>query len=214
MPAVEELARAEGVPIERVERDELDALVGAGVARGVLAIAQPPRSWELDDLLEQTEPRSAGGRRLIVACDGVVDPHNFGAILRSADFFGALGVVWARDRAAPLSATAVRASAGASERVRLVPVTNLARALESAKRAGPWWVVGTVVDAEQSLRDFAGEAPEDLIVVLGSEHKGLRRLTRERCDFLVTIAGARDKAGGMGSLNVSTAAAVILATLR
>lgn len=210
MPEVTTLADALGVAVTRVERDLLEALVGPGVARGVLAVADPPTEWDFEDLLAREDgPRTRRGHHLLVICDGIVDPHNLGAVIRSAEFFGAAGVVWARDRSAPLSAVAVRSSAGASERIALSRVTNLARALEGAKQQGDWWVVGTVVDDGQALRNFAGDPPTNMILVLGSEQRGLRRLTRERCDFLVRIEGA----GSLGSLNVSAAAAVALAWL-
>jgi 23S rRNA (guanosine2251-2'-O)-methyltransferase len=210
-PALTELAEAANLKIERVEAEVHESLVGPGLARGVLAIADPPRSWDFQDLLEREEgPRTRRGHRLIVVCDGIVDPHNLGAVIRSAEFFGAAGVVWPRDRSAPLSPAAVRASAGASERVPLAQVTNLARALASAKETGgPWWVVGTVVEGGSPLRELAEDPPERMLLVLGSEQRGLRRLTRESCDFLVTI----DRAGSLGSLNVSAAAAVALAVL-
>ncbi|HEY8378080.1 MAG TPA: RNA methyltransferase, partial [Nannocystis sp.] len=116
---------------------------------------------------------------------------------------------WARDRSAGVTPVVVRASAGASERVPLCQVTNLARALAQAKEAG-FWVVGTVAEGGADLRRLAASGlPDALVVVFGSEGSGLRRLTRESCDFLATIPGA----GGLGSLNVSAAAAVTLATL-
>jgi 23S rRNA (guanosine2251-2'-O)-methyltransferase len=209
-PAITELAQAAGVTLELVERDHHESLIGPGLARGILAIADPPRIWDFDDLIEQQDgPRTRRGHRLVLVCDGIVDPHNLGAVIRSAEFFGAAGVVWARDRSAPLSPSAVRASAGASERLPLCQVTNLARALEQAKQSGDWWVVGTVVDDGTPLRELAEDPPRQMLLVLGSEHQGLRRLTRERCDFLVTI----DRAGSLGSLNVSAAAAVALAWL-
>lgn len=220
MPALVELATSLGVVIRPREREELDDAVGPGLARGVVAHARPPKAWAIEDLLEREDgPRTRRGFRLLVVLDGVQDPHNLGAVIRSAEFFGAAGVVWARDRSAPLTPAAVRSSAGATERLPLCQVTNLARALEQAK-AAQWWVVGTVVDDDddddeakrtpvQSLRELAEDPPTDMVLVLGSEEKGLRRLTRERCDFLVTIEGA----GSLGSLNVSAAAAVALARL-
>lgn len=208
--AIAELAAAARVTVETVERDVHEALVGPGLARGVLALAEPPRNWAIEDLLVREDgPRTRRGHRLLVACDGIQDPHNFGAVIRSAEFFGASGVIWPRDRSAPLSPAAVRSSAGASERVPLCPVTNLARALEQAKRTQEWWVIGTVVDDGQPLVELAADPPAAMVVVLGSEGSGLRRLTRERCDFLATIEGA----GSLGSLNVSAAAAVTLALL-
>lgn len=207
---IAEIAAAANIPLELVEREIHESLIGPGLARGVLAIAEPPRSWAIEDLLEREDgPRTRRGHRLLIACDGIQDPHNFGAVIRSAEFFGAAGVIWPRDRSAPLSPAAVRSSAGASERVPLCPVTNLARALEQAKATGDWWVIGTVVDEGQPLRELAADPPTAMVVVLGSEGTGLRRLTRERCDFLATIEGA----GSLGSLNVSAAAAVTLALL-
>lgn len=226
MPALVELAASVGVAIRPREREELDDAVGPGLARGVVAHARPPKAWAIEDLLEREDgPRTRREFRLLVVLDGVQDPHNLGAVIRSAEFFGAAGVVWARDRSAPLTPAAVRSSAGATERLPLCQVTNLARALEQAKQA-QWWVIGTVVEDEapsdegestgtsrpttvQSLRELAEDPPTDMVLVLGSEEKGLRRLTRERCDFLVTIEGA----GSLGSLNVSAAAAVALAQL-
>ncbi len=210
-PEIEALAERAGIPISIVERDAHDSLVGPGLARGVLAVADPPRDWDFQDLLEREGgPVTRRGHRLIVVCDGVVDPHNLGAIIRSAEFFGAAGVVWPRDRSASLSPAAVRSSAGASERLALCQVTNLARALEQAASHGDgWWVVGTVVDGGQSLVGFAEDPPAQMLLVVGGEQLGLRRLTRDRCDFLVTI----ERAGAIGSLNVSAAAAVALAAL-
>ncbi|MCA9681316.1 MAG: RNA methyltransferase, partial [Myxococcales bacterium] len=206
------LAAAGGVSIEEVEREALEALVGPGLARGVLAIAEPPRRWDLADLLDREDgPRTRRGHRIIVALDGVLDPHNLGAVIRSVEFFGGSGVVWAQDRSAPLSPAAVRASAGASERLPLAQVTNLARAIEQVKAhgEGTWWVAGTVVDEGQPIHAFAEDPPSNLLLILGSEERGMRRLTRERCDFSLTI----DRGGELGSLNVSAAAAVALALL-
>lgn len=200
------LAAARGVTADVCTRDALAAVISPEMARGVVAVATPPRTWELHDLLRSRAPE---GRTLLVALDGVQDPHNLGAILRSAEFFGARGVFWARDRSAAVSPAAVRASAGASERVPLCTVTNLARALAEAKEAG-YWTIGTLAEGGADLRQVVAEGlPDALVVVLGSEGSGLRRLTRESCDFLVTIAGA----GGVASLNVSAAAAVTLAAL-
>jgi 23S rRNA (guanosine2251-2'-O)-methyltransferase len=206
-PAAQELATARGVPAVVCTPDELDEVIPLELARGVVAIARPPKAHDLRDLLDVTAVE--GKRRLLVALDGVQDPHNLGAILRSAEFFGAGGVFWARDRSAPVTPVVVRASAGASERLPLCQVTNLARALAEVKEAG-FWVVGTVAEGGADLRRLAADGlPDAVVVVLGSEGTGLRRLTRESCDFLATIPGA----GGVASLNVSAAAAVTLAAL-
>jgi 23S rRNA (guanosine2251-2'-O)-methyltransferase len=209
-PEILQLAQEAGIAVSIVEREFHDSLVGPGLARGVLAVADPPRDWDFLDLLEREDgPVTVRGHRLIVVCDGVVDPHNLGAVIRSAEFFGAAAVVWPRDRSASLSPAAVRASSGASERMALGQLTNLARSLEQAKQDGQWWVIGTVVDGGEPLRDLARDPPARMLLVMGSEERGLRRLTRERCDFLVTI----ERAGTLGSLNVSAAAAVALAAL-
>jgi 23S rRNA (guanosine2251-2'-O)-methyltransferase len=202
-----------GLRVEHGSRQELDRLAGPGLARGVLAVAESPVLGDLDDLLDAVEAghrAMPSGRRVLVALDGVQDPQNLGAIIRSAEFFGASGVFWGRDRSAPLSPSAVRASAGASERFPLTIVTNLARALERC-RSGDWWVVGTVVDGGEPLVGAGGRSglPDQVVLVMGSEERGIRRLTRERCDFLVSIEGG----GGVGSLNVASAGAVALALL-
>jgi len=201
----EALAAQLGLVVTRVELADLATVISPDLARGIVAVAAPPREHDIDDLLvlRSTDPER---RRVLVALDGVQDPHNLGALMRSAEFFGALGMFWARDRSASLSPTVVRSSAGASERLPLAQVTNLARALAAAKEAG-FWVLGTVADGGSSLRALVAKGlPDALVVVLGSEEKGLRRLTRESCDFLATIPGA----GGVASLNVSAAAAVTL----
>lgn len=206
-PDAVELAATRGVPVDVCTPDAMAAVISLELARGIVALARPPRSFDFQELLEQ--PAIEGRKRLLVALDGVQDPHNLGAILRSAEFFGARGVFWARDRSAPVTPTVVRSSAGATERVPLCPVVNLARALAEAKEAG-YWVLGTVAEGGADLRQLARDGfPDAMVVVLGSEGTGLRRLTRESCDFLATIPGV----GGVASLNVSAAAAVTLASL-
>jgi 23S rRNA (guanosine2251-2'-O)-methyltransferase len=204
---LESQLRARGLSIARQPREELEARVGWGLARGVIARAEPPPNRHLDELLALPKPPGAR-RRLLVALDQVVDPGNLGAILRSAEFFGAVGVLWAKDRSAPLSPLAVRASAGASERLPLCIVTNLSRALQSAKDAG-WWVVGTLPEGDESMVRVAQNAPEDLVVVMGGEQRGMRRITVDACDFKLRI----DRVGEVASLNVSAAAAVVLSAL-
>lgn len=205
------LAAQFGVPTEQRQPRDLEDLVGPGLSRRLVAVASSPLLPDLEALLERAAsgPTTVpAGRRVIVALDEVVDPHNLGAILRSAEFFGASGAFWARDRSAPLSAVAVRTSAGASERLPLTAVTNLSRALEHCSSAG-FWIVGTVVEDGRPLREAVADLPDRVVLVMGSEGRGLRRLVRDRCDFLVRIDGA----GEVGSLNVSAAAAVTLASL-
>jgi 23S rRNA (guanosine2251-2'-O)-methyltransferase len=207
-PELVERARARSIPLEHWEPDQLERLVPGLDARGVVAEASPPPALEAADLW--TRALQAPAPRVVAALDGVQDPQNLGAIMRSCEYFGVSGLLWAKDRSAPLSPSVVRASAGASERLPLAVVPNLVRALEGAKKHG-FWVLGTVVDDGRSLADLVADdaVHEPVVVVFGAEHRGLRRLTRERCDVLATIP----RRGGVGSLNVAAAAAATLAMI-
>ncbi|MEM8589721.1 MAG: 23S rRNA (guanosine(2251)-2'-O)-methyltransferase RlmB [Pseudomonadota bacterium] len=183
------------------DRDALDRLVGPGaVHQGLVLDAAPPPSPSLDALARQS---SAHGRTIIVALDQVTDPHNVGAVLRSAAVFGALGLI-VQDRHAPaITGALAKTASGAVDLVPIVRVTNLARALDSLKQEG-FFAVGLAEQAEQALGSL--DLPDRLVVTLGAEGEGLRRLTRERCDILVKLPSR----GPMASLNVSNAAAVAL----
>jgi 23S rRNA (guanosine2251-2'-O)-methyltransferase len=201
------LATQLGVKIETCDAARLQVLAGDVTCRGVLAAARPPPLHDLETLLARLSETPQARRPVLVALDGVQDPQNLGAIVRSCDFFGAAGVFWPRDRSVGLGPAMARASAGASERVALGEVTNLARALAMCRDADVW-VLGTVPEGGESLPDLVwrDRLPEPLVVVMGGEHEGIRRLTRERCDLLATIPAA----GGVASLNVSAATAVVL----
>src|SRR5688572_17445353 len=207
LPAVEAAAVGAGVALERVDVERLRSAAPEVEARGVLALADPPPVHALDALVALTLA-APGPRRLLVALDGIEDPQNVGAIARSCEFFGASGMFWSRDRGCPITPAVTRASAGATERLMLGEVGNLADALRRCKDAG-LWVVGTVVDGGEPVHAMAPRLPESLVLVLGSEGAGLRRLTREHCDFLLTLP----RRGTLGSLNVSAAAAAVLAML-
>jgi 23S rRNA (guanosine2251-2'-O)-methyltransferase len=211
LEALEADVRAAGLRVERVDPGELQRRLPGIDHRGVIAIARPRPMLDVEDLLPgEVPPDGEPARRLWLALDGVLDPQNLGAILRSAEFFGVEGVVWPKDRAASVTPAVVRASAGASERLPLSQVTNLARAIASFQEAGVW-VVGTVPEGGRPLRELAmpGELPDRLLVVMGSEEKGMRRLTTEACDFLVTIP----RRGAVATLNVAAATAVVLSAL-
>jgi 23S rRNA (guanosine2251-2'-O)-methyltransferase len=211
LEALEADVRAAGLRVDRVDPAELQRRLPGIDHRGVIAIARPRPMLDVEDLLPgEVPPDGEPARRLWLALDGVLDPQNLGAILRSAEFFGVEGVVWPKDRAASVTPAVVRASAGASERMPLSQVTNLARAIASFQEAGVW-VVGTVPEGGRPLRELAmpGELPDRLLVVMGSEEKGMRRLTTEACDFLVTIP----RRGAVASLNVAAATAVVLSAL-
>ncbi len=190
-----------GVAVEETDDRGLDRLADGVRHQGVIAEFQPRQALDdhgLVDLLERSDETP-----LLLVLDGVQDPHNLGACLRTAAAAGVLAVIAPRDRAAGLTPAARRAAAGAAELVPLAQVTNLARSLALLADHGIWRL-GLVGDADTSLYQANLEGP--MALVLGSEERGLRRLTRERCDQLANIP----MAGGIESLNVSVAAGVAL----
>ena len=193
------LAREKGVRVERVEAPTLDREARGGVHQGVVAELEPPGDYSLEELVAAAAPEPA----LIVVLDGIEDPHNIGAVLRSVDAAGAHGVVRQARHAAPLDGVAMKASAGAAATVRVATVVNIARAVEQLKDAGVW-TVGLAGDAAE--RYDAVDLTVPTAIVLGAEGSGLRRLVRERCDRLVSIP----MRGAVSSLNVSVAAGVTL----
>ncbi len=195
-------AAGHGVAIQWADRAELDRLSGGARHQGVIARlevrARGHGEADLSQLLAAA-PRPA----LLLVLDGVQDPHNLGACLRSAAAAGAHAVIAPADRAAGLNATVRKVASGAAEIVPFVPVTNLARTLRGLQEQGVW-IVGAAGEAEEAL--YAVDFTLPTAIVLGAEEKGLRRLTREVCDRLARIP----MAGGMESLNVSVAAGIFL----
>ncbi len=193
--------RASGVRVRTAARDELTQLAGTAAHQGVIATVHPQEFLAIEDLLSAPAGRSAA--RLVLALDGVEDPQNLGALLRVADGAGADGVILTERRSAPLSPAAVKASAGAAEHLRIARVVNLVRALEELKRHN-LWIVGLDErgTTDYDRFDFTG----DTVLVLGREGAGLHDLVRRRCDHLLRIP----MAGGVSSLNVSAAGAVVL----
>jgi len=198
MRAVIDAARGAGVRVEHVDPATLDREARGGVHQGVVAEVRDPDPCSIEDLVY-----SARTAPLIVVLDGVEDPHNVGAILRTVDAAGADGVVRQSRRAAPLDAAAAKASAGAVAWVRVADVVNIARAVEELKALNVW-TVGLAGDAPQIYDTVDLTLPT--AIVLGAEGAGLRRLVRERCDFTVSIP----MMGHVDSLNVSVAAGVML----
>lgn len=197
-----QLAQAAKLTVEPTDALALDALAKGVKHQGVIAVCGGDYPYlDLDALLQHARARSDAP--LLVALDEVTDPHNFGAIVRSAVALGAHGVITLKDRAAPVTATVVRASAGATEHAAIARVTNLSRALERLRDEG-FTAVGLAGEATTSLRDL--DLGGALVLVVGSEGSGLRRLVRERCDHLARI----DLAGPVTSLNASVAAGVAL----
>ncbi len=200
---VAELRQA-AIRVRAENREQLTQLAGTAAHQGIVAVVRPQEFLSIEDLYEA--PRSTGGQRvsrLVLALDGVEDPQNLGALLRVADGAGVDGVVLTERRSAPLSPVAVKASAGATEHLRIARVVNLVRALEDLKRQN-LWIIGLdergTSDYDQF--DFTG----DCVLVLGREGAGLHELVRRTCDHLLRIP----MAGGVSSLNVSAAGAVVL----
>lgn len=191
-------ASAAAVPVRQVSKSDIDMRAPELRHQGVLALI-PERELLGEDALEAP----ASPERIFLALDGVQDPHNLGACLRTAEAVGATAVIIPKDRAAGLSPVVLKAAAGAAERVPLIAVTNLTRTLEQLKERG-YWVTGLAGEATESLFDVDLTGP--LVLVMGAEGAGMRRLTRETCDRLVKIP----MLGKTESLNVSVAAAVCL----
>ena len=198
--AIEELARRHERPLQRVDLHALRQQLGDVAHQGVAAEITPLPPWSEDGLLDALQSAQAP---LLLALDGVQDPHNLGACLRTADACGALAVIVPRDRAAQLTPAVRKVAAGAAETTPVVVVTNLVRTLKLLKEAG-LWIVGADAAAEKAARQVDLRGP--VVLVLGAEGTGLRQLTRQNCDFLVHLP----QRGTVESLNVSVAAAMLL----
>jgi len=189
-----------GVAVDSIARRELDELAG-GAHQGVAAEIEALPEWHEHDLLDWLSATDAIPFLLIL--DGVTDPHNLGACMRSADAAGAHAVIVPKDKSAPLNAAARKVACGAAETLPLVRVTNLARAMRALREAGVW-LVGTAGEAQTMIYDVDLSGP--LAVVMGAEGSGMRRLTREHCDHLARLP----MLGSVASLNVSVATGICL----
>lgn len=198
-----ERAEAAGVAVHAIDEDRLAALAGTAKHQGVVALVAPESSYQtLDDVLDGVQEPP-----LLLILDGVTDPHNLGACLRCADAFGAHAVIVPKDRAVGVNATVAKAASGAADTVPVITVTNLARCLRDLKSRGVW-LLGTDPNGEESM--FSADLSGPIAWVLGAEGAGLRRLTRELCDRMVSIP----LSGSVESLNVSVAAGVCLFATR
>ena len=197
---VEELARRHDRPVRRVDVQSLQQRLGDVAHQGVAADITPLPPWSEDDLLAAL---SQAVKPLLLALDGVQDPHNLGACLRSADACGALAVIVPRDRAAQLTPAARKVAAGAAETTPVVAVTNLVRTLRLLKTSG-FWVIGA--DAAGAKLAHEVDMRDPLVLVLGAEGSGMRQLTRQNCDVTVRLP----QLGAVESLNVSVAAGMLL----
>jgi len=196
-----EMAQAQHIPVERVPRQQLDDLLHGAVHQGIAALARAsaaPRTWDMEAVLEQID-----GVPLLLVLDGVQDPHNLGACLRTAAAAGVHGVIAPRDRAVGITPVVRKVASGAVERIPFIQVTNLSRSLDTLRDRGIW-IVGTDGAADSPLYDMDLTGP--VALVMGGEGKGLRQLTRKHCDYMAAIP----LQAGAESLNVSVATGVCL----
>jgi 23S rRNA (guanosine2251-2'-O)-methyltransferase len=193
--------RHAGVRVRQEPREQLTHIAGTAAHQGIVAMVRAQELLTIEDLFEPRE--STGKARLLLALDGVEDPQNLGALLRVADGAGVDGVVLTERRSAPLSPAAVKASAGATEHLRIARVVNLVRALEDLKRQN-LWIIGLDERGTSDYDQF--DLTGNCVLVLGREGAGLHDLVRRTCDHLLRIP----MAGGVSSLNVSAAGAVVL----
>ena len=192
---IADLAAEAGVPVRRVGRERIDAVAGTDAPQGVVAIAAPVKDWDLEELVGLPSP-------FLVVLDGVTDPHNLGAVMRSALCAGATGVVLSRHRSASLSPSAVKAAAGAVEYLPVATVSGVPAALRTLQESGVW-TVGLESGGSTTLWELE-VATEPVALVMGAEGRGLSPLARARCELVASIP----LAGPLDSLNVSAAAAL------
>jgi 23S rRNA (guanosine2251-2'-O)-methyltransferase len=188
------------IPIIEVDKSKLDTIAQIGSHQGIVALAAEQNYSTLEEIMEYA--KSKGEAPFVVICDGVEDPHNLGAIIRSAECSGVHGVIIPKRRAVGLTPTVAKASAGALEHMRVARVTNLAMTLDELKRLGFWIYAADMGGEKYCDVDYSGS----VAVVMGSEGFGISRLVKEKCDFTVSIP----LYGKVNSMNVSCAAAVIL----
>ncbi|MCK8827997.1 23S rRNA (guanosine(2251)-2'-O)-methyltransferase RlmB [Natroniella acetigena] len=198
---VQQLTKQAGVYIERVSKNDLTNLADSHAHQGVIAFAEPLSYWKLDRLISHAKQETDSP--VLVLLDELKDPHNFGAILRTANAAGAQGVIIPSRRSVGFSPVVAKASAGAVEYLPVAQVTNLARTIEQLKEEG-FWIAGADVAGKQL--HYQADLTGALGLVIGSEGSGLRRLVREKCDFLVKLP----MQGQVDSLNASVAAGVLL----
>jgi 23S rRNA (guanosine2251-2'-O)-methyltransferase len=201
---IDELARRSQIPVQRVDGQVFKQKLGDAAHQGVVADIKPLPPWSDDDLLEALQAAAQHGQApLVLALDGIQDPHNLGACLRTADACGALAVIVPRDRAASVTPVVRKVAVGAAETIPVVTVTNLVRTLKLLKEAG-LWIIGADADAVKRAHEV--DLKGGVVLVLGAEGAGLRHLTRQTCDWVVRLP----QLGAVESLNVSVAAGMLL----
>lgn len=194
-------AREKGIVITECDRRKLDLMSETGAHQGVIAVACTISYASIEDMLALAEKR--GEKPLLVICDGMTDPHNLGAVIRSAEALGAHGVIIPKRRSAGVNATCAKAAAGATEYILISKVSNLSAVVKELKQKG-LWVFGTDASANILLKDADFQVPAAIII--GSEGEGMSRIVKENCDFLIKIP----MTGTISSLNASAAAAITL----
>ncbi|MFD0590885.1 23S rRNA (guanosine(2251)-2'-O)-methyltransferase RlmB [Paenibacillus sp. GCM10027627] len=194
-------AKKQGIIVQFVDKRKLDGMAAGVAHQGVIAQAAAFEYVEVEELLDRAKSR--GEMPFILLLDEIEDPHNLGSILRTAECTGAHGVIIPKRRSAGLTATVLKTSAGAAEHVPVARVTNLAQTIDKLKEAGVW-VAGTDVSAKQDVYKTKFDMP--LAIVIGNESKGMGRLIKEKCDFLVKLP----MLGQLNSLNASVAAGVLM----
>lgn len=194
-------AKAQGSKIKRVTKEKLDNLADSYSHQGVIAFGEPIKYLSLEQLIEKSFSETEAP--LFILLDEVKDPHNFGSVLRTADAVGAQGVIIPKRRSVGLTPVVAKASAGAIEHIPVAQVTNLVRAIEELKE-NRFWIAGSNLEAEKTCyqQDLTGP----LGIVIGSEGAGMRRLVKERCDFLIKLP----MQGRINSLNVAVAGAIVM----
>ena len=196
---VEQLARKQRVQLKRVDKKTLTQMTKTDRHQGVVAEVDPYRLYSVDEIVQNV---SEDGKGLIIMLDELEDPHNLGAILRTADAIGATGVIFKKTNAVGLTPTVAKVSAGAIDTVKCASVTNLSRTLEDLQKKG-WWAVGTDMDGQdyRSVKyDF------NTVLIIGNEGKGISRLLREKCDFVVALP----MKGKIESLNEAVSAGILM----
>lgn len=195
------LAESRGIPVKKKSAAQLGAITRSEMHQGIGASVGSYPLVDMDLIMDKSVAR--GGLPFLLLLDNILDPHNFGALVRTADSVGIDGIIMPKDRSAPPSPAASKASSGALEHVLLARVTNVVGAIKELKRQGVW-IVGMDRDADQSL--FRSDLTDSIAIIIGGEEKGIRPLVKQNCDFLVSIP----QAGQVESLNASVAGAVVM----
>ena len=195
------LAKERGIVVQYVERAKIEALAGGHRHQGVLAYVAPVPYAELEDILKAAEAK--GEAPFLVLLDELEDPHNLGALLRTADATGVHGILIPKRRSVSLNATVAKTSAGAVEYVPVARIGNIAQTLKKLKEKG-FWVAGADMDGEKAY--YEADLTGPLVLVVGSEGKGMSRLTKEACDFIVCMP----MVGRINSLNASVAGSILM----